>query len=422
MKTIVSATPIRVQADSRSFKIAASIARFGYVSVLVEGEESDLDRACLPFELRSIGGLFRTKAVALADKANPSPNHDWTPTVRKARQILGDLYRLPFLFPFLFLCWYLRRWVVLPLKHIPRASLYYLHEYTLFPAIYLLCKRYNVPLVYDAHDFYPGIKSPTEIRAMNFGQRWLTMFCRYVESRLINNASAVVTVCDGVARLQHETFGCHPIVVRNCHDFRLDQEPPRHLRQVLGLSSDQFLLVAVGNAKKGMAVQEVLDAMLQLPPHVHLAFLGSFYDEYSNSIRSRALQDRVHILPPVKPYEVVPFIRSADASVILYYPRSVNYKNCLPNSFFQAVAAELPLLYPRLPEIERIAEKYVVGIPIDPRVPRSISRAVIQLMSDGDLVATYKRNLRVASHDLSWEKEELILRSLISKALTQNKG
>src|SRR6266540_3867210 len=54
MKTIVSISPIRVEADSRTFKQAASIRSFGYASVVVEGERSSLERNGLPFELHSV--------------------------------------------------------------------------------------------------------------------------------------------------------------------------------------------------------------------------------------------------------------------------------------------------------------------------------------------------------------------------------
>src|SRR4051812_46557557 len=54
MMVIVSITPTRVEADSRTFKQAASFARFGYTSIVVEGERSHLDKERLPFELRTI--------------------------------------------------------------------------------------------------------------------------------------------------------------------------------------------------------------------------------------------------------------------------------------------------------------------------------------------------------------------------------
>ncbi|MDQ7779190.1 MAG: hypothetical protein RDV41_05720, partial [Planctomycetota bacterium] len=64
MQTIVSLTPLSVESDSRTFKQAASAARFGYRSIVVEGEPSRLPCTDLPFELRTTGDRSRTKERA----------------------------------------------------------------------------------------------------------------------------------------------------------------------------------------------------------------------------------------------------------------------------------------------------------------------------------------------------------------------
>jgi glycosyltransferase involved in cell wall biosynthesis len=416
-KTIVSVTPIRIRTDSRSFKIASSIARFGYTSIVIEAEKSDLDRSKLPFELRSMAGTLPEFEAREETKIKGSPTAGLSAAFRRVYNALLDSIPVFPIIPFLFR--YLQRNIAQPLRSVPKASLYYVHGVTFFPIMNYLSKKHHAPLIYDAHDFYAGMRSPADFAKLNFGRRWITAFYRRLESQFVRKAAAVVTVSDGVAELEEKTFGRRPIVVRNCHDVRLDQERSAHLRQVLGLSSDQFILVAVGNAKEGAAIQEALDAIQETPGHVHLVFLGRFFEPHMKSIRSRRLEGRVHIVPPVKPFEVVPFIRSANASVILYYPRSVDYRNSLPNRFFQPLAAELPILYPELPEIKKIAEKYEIGIPIDPQIPRSISDAVMKLVNDRSLVARYKRNLRVARDEVGWEREEMILCGLISKALAQ---
>lgn len=416
-KTVVSVTPTRIQADSRSFKVAASIARLGCRSIVVEGDKSELDGVHLPFELRSMGRRRLTDDQSQTSSIRTSPDQNLGRAIRNTWTLMRN--RVP-LFPiFPFLLRYVQRSFMRALRYTPRASLYYVHGVNFCPAVSFLCMRYRVPLIYDAHDFYAGMLSPMETNELGFTRRWIMAFYRYLESRLIREASAVVTVSSGVAGLLHRTYGCNPIVVRNCHDLRLDQETSTHLRQVLGLSPDQFILVAVGNAKEGAAIREALDAMQELPACVHLVFLGKYFEPHLKSIDSRHLEDRVHVVPPVRPFEVVPFIRSADASIILYYPRNANYRNSLPNRFFQPLAAELPLLYPELPEIRRIAEKYEIGIPIDPQIPRSIADAVTKLLNDPSLLTRYKRNLRVARDELSWEREETILRDLISTTLSQ---
>jgi glycosyltransferase involved in cell wall biosynthesis len=417
MKTLVSITPIRVEADSRTFKQAASVARFGYKSIVVEGEPSGCGVTGLPFELRTIAPVdsVRTTAPYSAEGAHPVATPKGRRLFRGLRQLLKATPLGPRIKFARFVANYLYLNGIRPLRSVPAASLYYLHAPLQFPAVYLLCKRHRARFVYDAHDFYSRMKERAELPTVL--DQWVQDFYRRIESLCVKNAAAVVTVNDGIAALQREAFGCSPIVLRNCHDDRLDRKPQQNLREVLGLSSEIFLLVNIGQAKEGRAFQEALAALLGLPNSVHLAFVGRHYEQYQDMIRESGFEERVHLIPPVKPYEVVPFIQSADASLIMYYPRTPAYLYSLPNSFFQSIAAELPLLYPELPEIKRVAEEYRLGIPIDPQDPCSIRSAVLELTSDTARTTDYRKNLQRAKQELSWEREEVVLRDLLTDVL-----
>src|SRR5437660_9979526 len=95
MKTIVSVTPVRVEADSRTFKQAASITAFGYTSVVVEGERSALDSEDLPFQLHSLGNgsLIQDRAdmPVNAPAASTSDEQASKPSLRGLGSRLGVL-------------------------------------------------------------------------------------------------------------------------------------------------------------------------------------------------------------------------------------------------------------------------------------------------------------------------------------------
>jgi glycosyltransferase involved in cell wall biosynthesis len=185
----------------------------------------------------------------------------------------------------------------------------------------------------------------------------------------------------------------------------------------LGLPSDAFLLVTIGTAKNGQAVTEALAALAALPRSVHIAFVGAGYEQYLGIIEKYGLKDRAHPVLPVRPDEVVSFIRSADVALILYYSLDVNYENCLPNKFFQSVSAHLPLLYPELPEIRKISEEYNLGFPINPLSIESIKTGVNKFLQNPGRLKEYKGNSQRASQMLSWEQEEEILQNIVYKVL-----
>ncbi|MBE7555388.1 MAG: glycosyltransferase [Anaerolineales bacterium] len=487
-KTIVSITPLKVQADSRTFKQAASVARFGYTSIVVEGMESNFNGITLPFKLctvvqpippdqpaetqaeamtpvpvnqeadpEGVTSLTQDVIVPVLSESQPNPVRSFLKkfpqpikttfypayaylgsTWYKVKALPGRIRRkikhvlLSFWYrtrqtyrellvsnPVQFLQYaykFFYKYGYLPLKCTPKASLYYLHAFYQFPAIYLLCLRHRAKYIYDAHDFYSQLED--EASLSTFWARWVMPFELMIENWCIRHAAAVVTVNEGIAGLIKKKFGRAAVVIRNAHDLRLDREPGQHLRLHLNLCPDQILLVSVGHAKPGMAIEEMFEALAILPANVHLAFIGNGYAPYLETVQKKGLAQRIHFVAPVKPDEVVPFIRSADVAVVLYYSKSVDYKYSLPNRFFQAIAAELPLLYPDLPEIKRIADTYDVGLQVDPQSPQSISAAILQLMNSPHLAQQYKRNLSLAKEELSWEHEEKVLQDLLREVIS----
>jgi glycosyltransferase involved in cell wall biosynthesis len=295
----------------------------------------------------------------------------------------------------------------------PRADIYYLHAFYQFPAVYVLCLWHRAKMIYDAHDFYSHMDDDVS----SYWRNWVMPFERAVERACVWFADDVVTVNEGIAALMRERFGCEPVILRNVHDFRLDRPPSRTIREAIGLPPGAFLVVSIGNWKMGMAMQEMFDALAQLPEHVHLAFLGAGYPSLDAAVESRGIDGRVHVVRPVLPQEVVPFIASADASVVLYFGGSPDYENALPNRFFQSIAAEVPLVYPNLNEIRRLADRYGMGIMANPQNPDEIKSALQVLIEDDDRRTAIRRNLRQANLELCWEHEERVLKVLLNRHL-----
>lgn len=412
--TIVSITPIAVENDSRTIKQAASIARLGYRSVVVEGKRSSSLPEEMPFAIRFRRNVARARIAKRTEAAQDTVSwvqKIWRFVSGNSRSVV--VQAVTFLG---FLTFYVMRFVVIGFFQLPRASLYYLHEFSFFPAVYLRCRIYRTPYIYDAHDFYSRIERP--INQTAFQRRWLVPFQRWIERACVRHAAAVVTVSEGLAALYATEFGRSAIVLRNSHDERLDSTAQQDLRQSLGLSADVFLLVIVGNCKSGQRLSQALQAMTRLPRRVHLALVGRGYEkDFGAQIEQLGLRDRVHAVGSIRPWEIVPFIRSADSSLILYYDRSVSYEYCLPNGFFQSVAADLPVLYPRLPEIERICERLGLGVAIDPLSPSNIANAVDRLLEDPDGLLAYRRTVQSTKRELSWEQDELLLHKLVCDVL-----
>jgi glycosyltransferase involved in cell wall biosynthesis len=391
MTRIVSLTPLAVERDSRTFKQAASMARLAYESIVVEGEPSVLDRDRLPFELitidqsKALAAYPRTwRLVRLTAKRAPSPLD------RKIR--------------------WLWRWGPGSATALPPASLYYLHSFILYPAVYLARRRQRAPFIYDAHDFYPGVYSGPMQR-----------FFLGVERRCARHAAEVVITSEGLGDLFEAEFGRRPVVIPNAHDTRIDADPPVALREELGLDSRAILIALAGNVRAGVAMEATIEAIERLPDKVHLALIGTGYEPYARRIESRSLGGRVHRLPPVPPDQYARFISSADLALIPYFDWSPALSYTVPNRFFVPIAAGVPVLYPeQLTEMARMAAAREVGLPIDPQRSESIVSAVREVLDDEALLARLRQNALHAGEALSWESHEERLGELVETCLNRS--
>ena len=242
---VVSVTPVRVDRDSRARKIAASLSRAGAQSVLAGGEPGGADSAGAGFREISLRARERpARPVGTGGRGSAA--------LRSLRRALDDF-------------------LLRPARRLPRADVYYLHAFYQFPGVLVRSLLHHAPIVYDAHDFYPALV----VRAQ--APRWQDRMERRIEAACIRRAAAVVTVSDGVAELYEREFGVRPLVVRNCHDQRLDRPVTRTVREAAGAGPDDFVVVIVGNRKHELPFATIVAAAGRVGPGVIVALVGDGY-------------------------------------------------------------------------------------------------------------------------------------------------
>lgn len=406
VKTIVSLTPLAVLSDSRTYKQATSFARLGYRSIVVEMARSAPDGP-LPFELSSPSG-----PVPGAAAVTPSGRGLARRLLRAARAArlpapAGAIVRMGFAMLLD------RRFRRAARGRVPQADLYILHSFELLGAIDDAAQGRAAPIVYDAHDFYSEMEP---VRPASVEARWIRPWIRWREAACIARAAETLTVSEGLADLIEKTYARRPIVLRNTHFRAMDRGGVTGVKARLGLPEDTLLVVCVGQRKPGSATDAILHALAMTSPNTHLAFLGRGYDDIRETA-PEIVRPRVHAFAPVPADEVVPFISDADAAVITYTPRSDNYRFALPNRLFQSLAAGLPLVTLRLPEMDRLLAPFGCHIAIDMPEAAAIAAALKTLESDPntrrDLAAAAAR----AADALDWERQEPLLAEIVERAL-----
>lgn len=262
----VSVIPLPLERDSRSLKNAASLARLGWRSVVVEGIAS-ADPKNLPVPVIPLHR--RGPAEARQSGSTQAPRGPLAGL--RLPRLLSEVIHLAAMIAVYF--------VLRPLQglvRLPKADIYYLHEYRLFPMVWLAQLFRPAPIVYDARDFYA-----TVWREENLSPFFRTVFLPLLgklEAWCARNADLVVTVSDGAAQLIAERFSVTPVVIRNCHAHRIERIPSTDARASIGFGPDDILVICVDNHKPGQAITCAIEALASLPPHVHLGLVGRFHE------------------------------------------------------------------------------------------------------------------------------------------------
>ncbi|MEU2142863.1 MULTISPECIES: glycosyltransferase family 4 protein [Streptomyces albovinaceus subgroup] len=207
-------------------------------------------------------------------------------------------------------------------------------------------KGRKVKLLWDVHEFLPGIKP------WNPHPRWHIAQCGH-EREYAKYADAVTTVSGTLAEMLVERHGLKalPEVVLNAPDAEVSPEqagePVPDLRELCGIGPDVPLAVYSGAAAPQRGLDIMVEGLPQLPG-THVAFVvlrpnSAYMQELKERAAELGVSDRLHILPYVPHYQVVPFLSAASVGVIPihHWP---NHEIALITKFFEYSHARLPFV------------------------------------------------------------------------------
>ncbi|MGH3735602.1 MAG: glycosyltransferase [Micromonosporaceae bacterium] len=205
----------------------------------------------------------------------------------------------------------------------------------------------QVKLVYDAHEYVPGIAGrPADAR-------WLPAQIAY-EKEFVAYADAVMTVSPTLAELLQEGHNLseRPAVVLNAppreRPAGAADTPVPDLREMCGISSDTPLLTYCGGVNPTRGLDIMIEALTRLTDvHVALVVVHPAAKNPLDSLRQlaeeRGVADRVHFLPYVPHWQVPRYLAPADVGVIPIHHRP-NHEIALITKFFEYSHARLPLV------------------------------------------------------------------------------
>lgn len=275
----------------------------------------------------------------------------------------------------------------------------------------------DVKLVWDAHEFLPGVKS------WSHHPRWHVAQCA-LEREFAPHADAVVTVSEQLGDLLVQEHGLteRPTVVLNAPVVHDSGHPVDDIRKFCGLAASTPLLVYSGGAAAHRGLGTMVQA-LRLLDGVHVAFVvpnptAAYVKQLRGEASALGVAERVHISPYVPVDDIVPYLSGADIGVIPihHWP---NHEISLITKFFEYSHARLPIVVSDVKVMSETVRRTGQGEVFAAEDVEDYARAVTTVLGN--------RSQYVEAYDQpglldgwSWERQADRLSEVYAEALGQS--
>lgn len=281
-----------------------------------------------------------------------------------------------------------------------RADAYHAHDLdALWPAA-AAARRFDVPLIYDSHEYWTEQSSLVTRPAIRH-------FWALLESRLIRRVHRTIAVSTSIARSLQEQYGLEEVVVvRNLPLYR-SPVPSDRIRAELGLAADRRVVLYQGGFLTDNGLAEQIDAFGGLGEDLAFVLVGDGPRETAlkAQVRERGLGDRVYFIPRVPFAELHSYTCSADLGLCLIKGTGRSFYYSLPNKLFEYLMAGLPVLASDFPDMRAVIEESAAGLVANPNDPEEIRAQIQGFFADPARAPAYRQAALAAARRYNWEQE-----------------
>ncbi len=432
-QSVTLVLPSTAEFDSRTYRIAASLAARGHevtvlarlglglsaaevhpagyriVRVPVDAVDGLPLPAVLRRALRRMLRRARRGGRAPAPRSGDGPARDSMAPVQaaprvvrlasRARQLVAGIWRIAA--------------IALVVRSQERASravdagsdIYHGMAYMGVPVALGLAGRHpGSRTIYDARDVYVDARNLARLPGP------VRQVVARVERGWARRVDQVVTVNEPYAEVMAQRWSIGmPLVVMNC-SYRFSPPSPRERRfhERLGLDPAARVILYQGGFSPERGIEQLLEAIVGIDRAV-LVLMG--YGPLKAALQARVsgleLRSRAYVIDAVPPAELLGWVACADVVAIPIQPSTLNHRLTTPNKLLEALAAGVPVVASDLPGMAGIVRESGCGTVCDPTDPAAIAAAIrgILDLSAGEREACAGRALAAAHDRYNWETQ-----------------
>ncbi len=214
-----------------------------------------------------------------------------------------------------------------------------------------------------------------------------------------------------------------PPIVRNTRKrYTRSTPPPDLIRQKLGLGADVRVVQYQGGLMTDRGIEQGIEAIGYVPDAVFTIIgFGPDKARFEALVKASPHRDRIHMLEPVPPDDLLDWTASADVILSLFQPTSPNHAMTTPQKMWEAIAAGTPLVASDLPGMASVVTEVGAGVLVDPTDPKDVARGILEIVDAPaeERRAMRERIYRAGQETYNWENETEALLALYRDLLAR---
>ena len=285
------------------------------------------------------------------------------------------------------------------------------------PAGVALAEEYGVPLVYDAHEYWPY--SYPDFR------HWEIEFWSDLEKALLERVTLPLTVSPQLADIMSQQYGCAFGYIPNCALLGSEQAVDLEAALAARAQSEDVIFLVQGGFGLQRGFDKLINAWDKVDPRAKLWLRGPDSPEKTSMIelaQSKGVFNRSVFFPDaVTEAELIRAAREADIGLVPYEPASLNNRYCSPNKLSQYMAAGLPIICNELDFVKSVVVDNGVGSAVDFRDEAALVRTINEYVLKRDLIpALSRRSQELFKTSFNWQAKSRTTYSSIANIVSKS--
>ncbi len=279
------------------------------------------------------------------------------------------------------------------LKSIPMVDfdLIIANDIHMLPIAARIKSRTGAKILFDAHEYTP-LEYENNKRWLKLESPYYTFLAKYYTKF----ADHRITVGENIAIKYKELTG---------YQFDVMYNAPAY--QVLDPSEVSFPIQFVhhGGAMRVRELERMIEIFKDLPKEkfqLNLILMKSDPDYYNELVKMSKDYENIVFHEPVSTAKIAEHINQFDVGFVIIPPVNFNYKNSLPNKFFESVQGRLMLACGGSDEERKLISKYRLGIHFSSLDQEVIVKEIVKLTPE--IVFDFKQSVNKSAEALSASK------------------